>query len=399
MKQTKLLRTRLERIFTLLTAESVNDITPHGVQIAMGTIRGEGVAVQTCNHTLRAVKQFTRWLLRDGRITVDPILHLKTSNAETDRRYERRALDEDELSRLVAVAETCPSVLGVSGIDRAMAYRVATGTGFRLGELKSLCPENFDLDSDPPTVAVSAAYSKHRRRDVQPIRIDLAEIIRPWLENKAAGESVFQLPDKAARMINVDLRCARARWIKEVASKAQRRLRLKTDFLKTTDHDNRVCDFHALRHTYITRLVRSGASVKVCQDLARHSTPMLTIGRYAHTRLHDLTHALDSLPVSGTPRHEVAALQATGTDNSCPFPAKKLASDPQQNPQQSGRFSQRLDTIACESEGEWNENAQNIQATVNTEVSNVAHRSARLCDIATGRIRTDDLRFTKPLLC
>ena len=46
-------------------------------------------------------------------------------------------------------------------------------------------------------------------------------------------------------------------------------------------------DFHALRHTYITNVVNSPASVKVMQELARHSDPKLTIGRYAHTRLSD----------------------------------------------------------------------------------------------------------------
>ena len=34
-----------------------------------------------------------------------------------------------------------------------------------------------------------------------------------------------------------------------------------------------IADFHALRHTYASRLVRHGVSVKVAQDLARHSDP------------------------------------------------------------------------------------------------------------------------------
>jgi hypothetical protein len=37
------------------------------------------------------------------------------------------------------------------------------------------------------------------------------------------------------------------------------------------------------------------ASVKVCQELAHHSTPALTIGIYAHTRLHDLTVAIEAV--------------------------------------------------------------------------------------------------------
>jgi len=395
-KQTGQLRTRIERVRTASAAETVNDITPHGVQTALGAIREDGSSVQTCNHTLRAVKQLTRWLLRDGRIAVDPILHLKTSNAETDRRYERRALDDDELSRLVGVAEDGPVVLEMPGIDRAMAYRVAVGTGFRLSELKSLTPSSFDLDSDPPTIAVAAAYSKHRRQDTQPIRRDLAEIIRPWLEDMPSREPVLNLPDKAAQMLNADLRRARARWIREVPGKVERRLRRESDFLRTVDHENRVCDFHALRHTYISRLVSSGASVKVCQELARHSTPTLTIGRYAHTRLHDLTGALECLPGLGTPGREVAVLRATGTDNSRPFSSENVQKDPQQNPQQSGRFSQLRGARACDSKGRVPSAARQTQPVAVARVSEEVRNSATPCHTATGRTRTDDLRFMKP---
>jgi site-specific recombinase XerD len=56
-----------------------------------------------------------------------------------------------------------------------------------------------------------------------------------------------------------------------------------------------VADFHALRHTYISRLVTSGANIKVVQELARHSSPLLTLGRYAHVQLVDQTRALDAL--------------------------------------------------------------------------------------------------------
>jgi integrase len=48
----------------------------------------------------------------------------------------------------------------MTGPDRAMLYRVAVGTGFRANELRSLTPESFDLDANPPKVTVEAAYSK-----------------------------------------------------------------------------------------------------------------------------------------------------------------------------------------------------------------------------------------------
>jgi len=280
-----------------------------------------------------------------------------------------------------------------------MAYRLAVRTGFRLSELRSLTPGSFDLDSDPPTITVSAAYSKHRRQDIQPIRRNLAELIRPWLEDKPYRQPVLRLPDKAAQMLNADLRRARARWIGGVPGTAERHLRRESDFLRTVDHENRVCDFHAWRHTYITRLVTSGASVKVCQELARHSTPTLTIGQYAHTRLHDLTSALDSLPGSGTPGREVAALQVTGIDNARPFSAESVQADPQQNPQQSGRVSQPRGAAGCDAAAKAPSAARPTQVVAAAGVSEDLQRSATQCHKATGRIRTDDLRFTKPLLC
>ena len=53
----------------------------------------------------------------------------------------------------------------------------------------------------------------------------------------------------------------------------------KTDFLSYRDDDGRQADFHALRHTFLSRLGRSGASAKVIQRLARHSTVGLTLDR------------------------------------------------------------------------------------------------------------------------
>ena len=63
--------------------------------------------------------------------------------------------------------------------------------------------------------------------------------------------------------------------------------------------------------------MNGGASVKLALELARHSTPTLTIGSYAHTRLHDLQGALESLPTtSPQPNDEHRqVLRATGTED------------------------------------------------------------------------------------
>ena len=118
-----------------------------------------------------------------------PIRPVKTPDA--DRRHERRALTPDEPARVFQAAENGGVVLKVTGRDRAALYRVAAGTGFRANEIRSLTPESFELDGMTPTVTVEAAYSKRRRDDVQPIRLDLADSLRPWLASKPLGRPVF----------------------------------------------------------------------------------------------------------------------------------------------------------------------------------------------------------------
>ena len=314
----------VKKLIQKLEATNVCNLTPSAVQVAIGAVRTSGASLRTCNSYLRSIKHFNRWLSRNGRIQQDQLAHLSAYNADSDRRHERRALTDDELNRLIAIAESSPVKLGMSGKERAISYRIGLGTGFRLAELKCLTPECFDLDADPPTMTVPAAYSKRRRTDVQPIREDLAEQLKSWLAEKTRGEPVLELPDKASKMIKADLRRARALWIKEVPGRSERRKRNHSSFLKTVDDEGRVCDFHSLRHTYVTRLVSSGASVKVCQELARHSTPNLTIGRYAHTRLHDLRNALDNLPGIGTitQDREAVALRPTGTRGAPKHPSR-----------------------------------------------------------------------------
>ena len=71
---------------------------------------------------------------------------------------------------------------------------------------------------------------------------------------------------------------------------------LKTADIPYRDENNRVADFHALRHTFVTNLVSGGVHPKVAQTLARHSTITLTMDRYSHTHHNQLSQALSALP-------------------------------------------------------------------------------------------------------
>ena len=189
-------------------------------------MREDGLAHRTCNHALRAIKSFSRWLALDKRIAQDPIASLTGFNSETDPKHQRRELTDDEITKLVGAAEANDDC-AMGGQDRAMLYRLALGTGFRASELRSLTPKSFDLTSDPPTVTVTAACSKRRRLDVQPIRSDLAKLLSDWLSQKPSQNQVFTaMPQMTGRMIRSDLKRAGIPY---------------------ADAEGRVADFHALR--------------------------------------------------------------------------------------------------------------------------------------------------------
>ena len=256
----------------------------------------KGASPQTANFYLQAVKQFCRWLVRDGRAPENRLAHLQGFNVRTDRRHDRRALSADELRRLVTAAATGPIRHGMDGPARAMLYQLAVETGLRAGELRSLSRASFDLDTRPATVTVRAAYSKRRREDVLPLRAGLAERLRTFLAGRPADEPAFTMPrpDYVAKMMQTDLATAKIGY---------------------RDDAGRVADFHSLRHSFLTLLAAGGVHPKIAQALARHSTITLTMDRYSHTVLGDQAEALAALPDLSEKPDEQQRQKATGTDD------------------------------------------------------------------------------------
>ena len=189
---------------------------------------------------------------------------------------------------------------GFTGAARAMLYLTASMTGLRASELASLTRDSFRLDDATPVVVVEAGYSKRRRRDTVLLHAGLVEQLRPWLAGFKAGESLW--PGRwaanhcAGEMVMRDLVHARAAWIEAAKGKAGKEVRDAADDFKSCDRDGRHLDFHGLRHSFISSLVRAGVMPAVAMKLARHSTITLTIDRYTHVSARDAAAGIDRLP-------------------------------------------------------------------------------------------------------
>jgi hypothetical protein len=102
--------------------------------------------------------------------------------------------------------------------------------------------------------------------------------------------------DDMADMIRNDLAAARLGWLDEAPTPEDRAERERSMFLCDQDDENRVFDFHALRHTFLTNLARAGVHPNLAQSLARNSDPKLTMTRYTHTSIGEQSDALAKLP-------------------------------------------------------------------------------------------------------
>jgi len=67
-------------------------------------------------------------------------------------------------------------------------------SGLRASELGSLRVASFALEAAPPTVTVRAAYSKRRREDVLPLKLDTASALREHLRGRMPLASAFNMP-------------------------------------------------------------------------------------------------------------------------------------------------------------------------------------------------------------
>lgn len=249
-----------------------------------------GAAAQTVNYYRQAMAQFGRWMVRERRAAEHPFANLPRFNVIADRRRERRALEVDEIRALLAATETGPERFSMPGPERALLYRLALETGLRANELRTLRRLNFQLDTDQAAVTVEARNAKNRRSDTLPLRPDTAAQLREHLRLKMPDAPAFGMAKnwRSAEMLAQDLKGAG---------------------VEAVDPEGRVVDFHALRHTFVTMLARSGVHPNTAKSLARHSTITLTMDRYSHVRRDDEVEALRRLPA-----FEAAPAQAaTGT--------------------------------------------------------------------------------------
>jgi integrase len=204
-----------------------------------------------------SIKAFLNWLVRFGRLAVNPLA--KVDRVETRGKAARlsRSYSPAEFSKLLAVASD----------SRRIVYQLLVSTGLRKKEAKTLRWESVDL-----VKGVAKITGKGGRTRVIPLRPELVEVLRGVASDTTA--LVFS-PFPSDDALHADLKRAG---------------------IDRKDASGRVVHWHAFRKTFMTWGASSGVGQRSLQAVLGHSTPVLSANVYTDVEALPLRAEVAKMP-------------------------------------------------------------------------------------------------------
>ncbi|MDB5326990.1 MAG: site-specific recombinase XerD [Phycisphaerales bacterium] len=227
------------------------------------------ISNRTKNHFYDALKAFSNWCVRNGRMPASwsPLVAVQKLPQVGHEKRKRRAFTEAEQQRFLAAV---PS-------RHRQVILLAFGTGLRRRELRLLRWSNVSLQDTAPYVQPPATIQKGRRDDIVPLRSDLADMLRQRFaeSDDEQGDRVFRTMPSNDRFNS---------WLGNAG-------------IEKADANGRRLDFHAMRHTFNTEMLKAGIPLAHAQKLMRHTDPKLTANAYADAGQFPLAEGLEKLPL------------------------------------------------------------------------------------------------------
>lgn len=266
------------------------DVTPEGVRahletLVRGTMRGR-FARRRCYETLHAL---CAWAMeqRPPLLVVNPMDAVPPPPVPRDPR--RWALTDEEVERIWHAEEPTHAQQRRTWPERHLAYKLALEAGLRRADVDALTPARVRLGGVRPFLELSSETTKSGRWEQVPLTPRLAADLAAWIEGRDPASAMLRAP--RARMVRADLR----------------RLGIET----AGQGSGKDFDFHAMRTTFVVRLLRRGVHPTAVQKLARHRDVQTTLRVYAqvgHLEGAEAVLALDG----GVPR-DVPVFAPSGT--------------------------------------------------------------------------------------
>ncbi len=262
---------------------------------------------KTLNDFLSCAKGFTKWLVQNGLIEIEPLATVRPLKKK-GQAFERKALKPEEITALLE---------SVKDPMRRAVYITALYTGLRRAEIEGVEYGDLHLDVEVPYLyarAVTTKNGKDATIPLHPVVLEALETIKQ--KNPSPADKVFLVPS--------------LKWFKSD---------LKRAGIAYKDERGNKTDFHALRGTYCTMMQVAGVAPRVAQSLMRHSDIKLTMKNYTDANLLPTAQAVAGLPdyTSNLYRQAVPS-DSTNRDASSPNESEKREGSELRKPLNSRAF-------------------------------------------------------------
>lgn len=235
---------------------SILQATRSNLQSYLGARLKKGLSPRSTARFLSCARGFFHYLLREGRLSVDPTLEVESPRLG---RPLPKALSEAEIDRLLQ-APNCDIALEMR--DRTM-LELLYACGLRVSELTSL--QVVQLSLNQGVVRVFGKGSKERL-------VPVGEEALRWLQRYLAGPRAELLKN-----IPSDVLFPSRRGTQMTRQTFWYRIKIYAERAEIKKH----LSPHTLRHAFATHLLNHGADLRVVQMLLGHSD-LSTTQIYTH---------------------------------------------------------------------------------------------------------------------
>ena len=238
---------------------SANDATAQVVSAYIGDLKSTGLANNSIQRNLSAIRSFYRFLQGENVVSSNPAA---ASRGPKHKRRLPKVLDADQAFQLLNFEDMSPQTLR----DKAL-LELFYGSGLRLSEVAKLT--NADLDLEQGMVRVTGKGGK--TRDV-PLGRLCVQVLARW--QAVSGHGHWLCPGRGGNSISS--RTVQNR-LKQVAAQ---------QLGDTSLHP------HMLRHSYATHMLESSGDLRGIQELLGHSD-IATTQIYTHLNFQHLAQVYD----------------------------------------------------------------------------------------------------------
>lgn len=243
---------RIQRFFDDEGIIRLSQVTEPKVKSHLDKRIAGGISHQTANHTIRILKTFLNFCIRQKYIQSNPIKYIiRYPQDEVVPRF----LTADEVRKLIEASKDTPIY---------MAVIIAIYTGMRYGEIERLKRQDVLFDED----WIVIRKSKSKKYRYVPLHQDLKEILKN--HNGSLTEGFYTHPQTKFKF----------QWEKVVKKAGIEYLR-----------------FHDLRHTFASLMIKAGVDILTLSKILGHSTIKMT-SQYSHLYQDHLQDSIKKLQLS-----------------------------------------------------------------------------------------------------